>query len=410
MKLPPIFDEFGLVEKIANNLTNREVMNLNAIPEIKKKLDYYRGLFGKIQELTDTEFEKLKQNITTFFNIKPVSTAAQLPKFLVRISNNNRILKAQGRELSYLTDIDQLLAPPVQFCNYGRCNIPGQQVTYCALDEASAYWETKPQNGAVITISRFLLKTGARGVCSVIKNDKENNPHIAHELQEVFYLLNEFFIDVYAYPVERDRPKDYLFSALLSSDQMFYPVKSDGDLEAIIYPSVQRKKMGDNFAIKNELLLKKYDLYSVKTKFILDEFENLDPSIAEPTTDCVIGPFGTTAFDFENGKILYTAKADELFRIFRNIQTGSAKQVRIDNGPDIPKNIAFNLAPPDHKPVPKPYVDDRPKSHKAKYGRNDKVSVEYTNGTMVAGVKYKKVEADIFNGLCKVIEFVPGSE
>jgi len=26
MKLLPIFDEFGLVEKIANNLTNREVM------------------------------------------------------------------------------------------------------------------------------------------------------------------------------------------------------------------------------------------------------------------------------------------------------------------------------------------------------------------------------------------------
>jgi len=408
--LPPIFDEFGLVEKIANNLTNREVINLNPIPEIKKKLDYYRTLFGKIQDLSDIEFEKLKQNITTFFNLKPVSTAAHLPKFLVRISNNNRILKAQGLELSYLNDIGQLLAPPVQFCNYGRCNVPGQQVTYCALDEASAYWETKPQNGDVITISRFLLKSGARGVCSVIKNDKENNPNIAHELQEVFYLLDEFFIDVYAYPVDRDRPKDYLFSALLSSDQMFYPVKSDGDLEAIIYPSVQRKKMGDNFAIKNELLLKKYDLYSVETKFILDEFENLDPSIAEPTTDCVIGSFGTTAFDFKNGKILYTAKADELFRIFRNIQTGSAKQVKIDNGPDIPKNIAFNLAPPDHRPAPNPYVDNRPKLHKAIYGRNDKVSVEYTNGTMVAGVKYKKVEADIFNGLCKVIEFVPGSE
>ena len=136
MKVAPVFDEFGLVEKMANNLTNREVMNLNPIPEIKKKLDYYRSLFGKVQDLTDTEFDTLKQNITTFFNLKPVSTAAQLPKFLVRISNNNRILKAQGRELSYLTDIDQLLAPPAKYCNYGRCNIPGQQVTYCALDEA----------------------------------------------------------------------------------------------------------------------------------------------------------------------------------------------------------------------------------------------------------------------------------
>lgn len=408
--ITPILDRHGLIEKIANNKTNRESMNLNPISDIKKKLDYYRQFFGRIHDLPETEFEELKENITTFFNLKPLSTAATLPRFLVRISNNNRILKAQGKEIGYLTDINQLLAPPVQYCTFGRCNLPRQQVVYCALDEASAYWETKPQNGDVITISRFLLKPGARGVCSVIKTEKEDRPNIAHKLQEVFYILDEFFIDAYAYPVDRDRPKDYLFSALLSSDQMFYPVKSDGDLEAILYPSVQRKKMGDNFAIKNELLLEKYDLYSVETKFILDEYENLDPSIAEPTTDCVIGSFGTTAFDFEKGKILYTEKADELFRIFRNIQTGAAKQVRIHNGPDIPKNIAFNLAPPGHTRSVKPFVDHRPKSNKAKYGRNDKVSVEYTNGTIVAGVKYKKVEPDILKGLCKVVEFVPGSD
>ncbi|MDO3626213.1 hypothetical protein [Mucilaginibacter sp. BT774] len=133
MKLTPVFDEFGLVEKIANNLTNREVMNLNPLPEIKKILEYYRSLFGKIQDLNDTEVEKLKQNVTTFFNLKPLSTAAELPKFFVRISNNNRILKAQRRELGYLTDIDQLLAPPAKFCNYGRNNVPGQRITYCAF-------------------------------------------------------------------------------------------------------------------------------------------------------------------------------------------------------------------------------------------------------------------------------------
>jgi hypothetical protein len=105
--IPPVFDE------IANNKTNREVMNLNSIESIIQKLNFYRGYFGKIHDLPLDEFEKLKQNISTFFNLKPMASAAELPGFLVRISNNNRILAGKGKELNYLTEIDELLAPPL---------------------------------------------------------------------------------------------------------------------------------------------------------------------------------------------------------------------------------------------------------------------------------------------------------
>jgi hypothetical protein len=290
----------------------------------------------------------------------------------------------------------------VDFCSFGRCNMPKQQVVYCALDEASAYWETKPRNGDIITISRFVLKPGAKAICSVIKTEKTENPQISHDLQKVFYLLEEFFIEAYSYPVDRNWPKDYLFSALISSDQLFYPVPGNGDIEAIIYPSVQRKKMGDNFAIKNDVLLKKYDLYSVETKFILDEFENLDPSVVEPTTDCVMGSFGTTAFDFETGKILYSEKADELFKLFRMMQTGPNKQVRIDNGPDVPKNISFNLAPKGSKPPPQ--LNATSPAKKTSFSRNDKVNVEYKNGEIFFALKYKKIESDLQKGLCKIVD------
>lgn len=400
--IAPVFDELGLIEKIANNKTNQEVMNLNSVDDVKKKLDYYRSLFGKIHDLPEEEFERLRNNITTFFNLKPVARAAELPSQLIRISNNNRILQGQSKELNYLTNISELLAPPIEYCNFGRCNMPKQQVVYCALDEASAYWETKPQNGDVITISRYLLKPGATAICSVIRSEKTQNQKVSHRLEEVHYLLEEFFIDAYSFPVDRNRPKDYLFSALISSDQLFYPVTDSGNIEAIIYPSVQRKKMGDNFAIKNEILLKKYDLYSVETKFILDEFENLDPNVAEPTTDCIMGSFGTTAFDFKTGEILYSEKADELFKIFRMMQTGPNKQVRFDNGPDIPKNISFNLAPKGSKPPPQPTINKSIK--KISFGRNDKVNIEYNSGEMFFGVKYKKIEGDLNKGLCKIID------
>lgn len=114
-------------------------------------------------------------------------------------------------------------------------------------------------------------------------------------------------MDAYSLLVSRDRPGDYVFSGLLSSEMLFYPVVANNNFEAIIYPSVQKKKFGDNFAIRNDLIFEKYNLIGVETKFILDEYENLDPSTNEVTTDQVIGSFGTEVFDFENGKILYNS-------------------------------------------------------------------------------------------------------
>lgn len=120
-----------MIDKIANNETNQEEPNLNSTKDIVEKLLYYRSLFCKVQDLTDEEFVKLKKDISKFFNLKIGNNTQKPPNRLVRISNNNRILAAQRKELSYLTDISQLLAPPIESCGFGRCNIPNQQVLYC---------------------------------------------------------------------------------------------------------------------------------------------------------------------------------------------------------------------------------------------------------------------------------------
>ena len=62
----------------------------NPISEITKKLDYYRNLLGKTHDLVENDFLKIASNISTFFNITPLSTAHELPEWLVRVSNNNR--------------------------------------------------------------------------------------------------------------------------------------------------------------------------------------------------------------------------------------------------------------------------------------------------------------------------------
>ena len=196
----------------------------------------------------------------------------------------------------------------------------------------------------------------------------------------------------------KDRPRDYLFSALLSSEMLFYPIVSDNNIEAIIYPSVQKKKFGQNFAIRNDLIFERYNLVGVETRFILDEYENLDPASDEVTTDQLIGSFGTTAFDFDSGKILYNEKVDELFKLFRDLQTGEGKQVRY-NHPNTPKNIAFNLTPSSHHDK----VGEIKK--KPNLGRNHRIDVVYQDGTRKDRIKYKTVLSDIESGKCSITKY-----
>ena len=55
-----------MIDKIANNETNLEELNLHPTADIVEKLNYYRSFFGKVQDLTDDEFENLKKDIAKF--------------------------------------------------------------------------------------------------------------------------------------------------------------------------------------------------------------------------------------------------------------------------------------------------------------------------------------------------------
>ncbi len=184
----------------------------------------------------------------------------------------------------------------------------------------------------------------------------------------------------------------------MSSEQLFYPIVSDKNFEALIYPSVQKKKFGENFAIRNEIILERYNLIGVETRFILDEYENIDPASDEITTDQIIGSFVTTEFDFKTGKILYNEKADEIFNLFRMMQTGQNKQIRYEHE-GVPKNIPFNLSP---KKANKVQIKS---STRSKIGRNERINVVYQNGTRKDNVKFKSVQYDIENGKCKITNY-----
>jgi hypothetical protein len=322
--------------------------------------------------LTEEEYQLLKRNIATFFNLKSVVKAVSLPKHVVRISHNSNIFSGRGEPVSYITSIDDLLAPPEHLVRVNRCNIENQRVLYCSMDEASAYWETKPKFGDIITVSRFVLKEGANCVCSVIVPEPVSAKNFGDPLVLVYSLIREFFVDAFTQRVARDRPRDYIFSAMISSEQLYYPIPHPDNVAAIIYPSVQRSGFGDNMAIRNDVFLDKYNFLAAETRFILEEYLNHDPKSVEPTTDQVMASLYSYAYDPATGKISYAPKMDELFKLFTNFQDPKNPQQRFDNGPNIPKNLEFNLT--DLKFVPpeylKEYLIKTPKDVKSEEGNH----------------------------------------
>jgi len=81
-----------MIDNIANNKTNQELLHLNPPEKVKVKLDYYRTLFGKTHDLPVAEFEELKKDIATFFNLKPVGVPDKIPERLVRMSRPRKTL------------------------------------------------------------------------------------------------------------------------------------------------------------------------------------------------------------------------------------------------------------------------------------------------------------------------------
>ncbi len=385
-----------MIRKVANNETNQEPMNLEPTEKIIEKLDYYRSLIPKLHELSESEIADLKKDVGTFFNIKPVVFSKQVPEHLVRISSNTNIL---GDKLNFITEIDHLLAPPSHLSKFNRCNLPGEEVIYCATDEITAYWETKPKKGDVISISLFKAKENATLNCAVIDPKRKAPKEFKNQLEEVFYLINDFFVEVFTMPVERNNPQKYFFSATISSEQLFYPIASEKNIEAMVYPSVQRKMNGYNFALKNDIILEKYDLVDVTTRFIIEEYDDTNPTTTDRPIDDLIASISIKEFDFEKRKLIYPKDFYDRFEFFRYLQQMGGNQVRFDK-PLGQKE--FNEYLKTQSALKK---TERTKVAEKKYGRNDKVTVMYyNNGPVKKNIKYKFVEKDIKERKCMIIK------
>ena len=308
-----------LLDKIVKDI-NRQLFN--SLESIKEKLDYYRQIINKgLSNLTEQEFNYLHLDIKKFFNIEFSAHADAYPSNLFRISFNKPITN-EGRG-GRLKKVTQLLGPPPDKSTFNRCNLPGESIFYCALDFNTAVWETKPQFDNVITVSEWKIKEGQK----LIMHSIFNHPDIAnvnaeskkafdgylkemdkiHPNQyELFDTIIKFITEEFIKPVPKDKPREYLFSAYFAST-LFKPSPNGFGIEAISYPSIQRKFGVTNLAILNSLVLKKLDTVAATTHDVIKGNYDIDPCSNEP----VLGVFPAyeriTQFDVENDIIIYPA-------------------------------------------------------------------------------------------------------
>lgn len=297
----------------------------NSPKSVREKLSYFKKISDKgLENFTDAQIADLKAEFIKFVNVNFAFFADTYPTKLFRVTNNKTL--NDGKKVR-LQKIDQLIGPPLDKSYYGRCNLPGESVFYAALNFRTAIWETKPEEGDLITVSEWEIKEGKRLDTQMIfhptfTNLSEESNHAYNawldkkkemgiEISEIFEDLMKFFTEEFMKVVQSDRKKNYLFSSIFSS--RFLQGKRDKNgfkIEAIAYPSVKMKYGLTNLAILNELVFEKLNLNSItlyevgetnydETNVLNDDLIKVSPLIIQ-----------TKDFDFVNNKINYDADAE----------------------------------------------------------------------------------------------------
>lgn len=269
-----------MIDKIVRNAKNNIIEPKFKIVE---KLDYFRVLSNNgLQNITSSEFKKLKNDIKTFFNLSIALSNDISTINLFRIRKNEKNDKSQIVKFKKITD---LIGPKKEDTTIQRANMKGESVFYAALDMSTAISETRPETGDTITLSEWRLRKdktlrntfifhpdkininsdSQKAFIGYLKSIKNLNK----DLEEIYKELLSFIAEEFMKPVEEDI--NYLFSSLFSSNILQKGKDAnDYQIESITYPSVKGNGKVTNIAILNSLILEKLELISVKTMKIIE--------------------------------------------------------------------------------------------------------------------------------------------
>src|ERR1700722_3299065 len=158
-----------MIEKIVLDQSKHIFASLEHINE---KLAYYRQLSKRgLSNLSDEEYNNLKFDIETFFNVEFTCFFRDFrPPFLYRVSINKTIPSTIEND-GLLHKVSQLLGAPKNCSKLNRCNFEGESIFYSAIDFTIAIRETQPKIGDIITVSEWKIKDNKSLIRNQIFND-----------------------------------------------------------------------------------------------------------------------------------------------------------------------------------------------------------------------------------------------
>ena len=169
---------------------------------------------------------------------------------------------------------------------YGRANKIQESILYATFDILTALSEMRPKVGDLITISTWKLKTNYDLIVTpIFKNTTKNGEvHNAmslraeieykkalrqydEQLQKQLDIIIQFITDCFNKEVDNTNHYDYFLSSHYAS-KIFWEFQN-GEIDAILYPSVRQSLTLNNIAIKPTIFDLNYELDTVEESIVI---------------------------------------------------------------------------------------------------------------------------------------------
>jgi hypothetical protein len=246
----------------ASLLPLRTFLAKNSINE--KNIEWIKKYLENVTLLTGLTY---KQKISTF----------------QRITVNPKIFAGQNKRI---TEIKYLTNPPKELVNtFGRANSPGESILYATFDPITALSEMRPNIGDLITISKWRLKTEYDlTVTPVFKNSTKNGEvhnemsfranieyrkqlkQYDEQLQKQLDIILQFVADCFNKDVNDGNHFDYFLSSHYAN-RLLWELQN-GEIDAILYPSVRQSLTLTNIALKPLVFKTNYELELVEESVV----------------------------------------------------------------------------------------------------------------------------------------------
>ena len=205
----------------------------------------------------------------------------KIPTFR-RVTINSKVIGNNSR----IFETKYLQQPPKELVKrYGRANSIQESVLYATFDPITAISEMRPNIGDIITISTWNLKTDYDLTVSPIFKNSTKDGEIHNEMSlraEIEYekslkqydeqlckqldIILQFVADCFNKEVEDTNHYDYYLSAYYSNK--IFGELQNGEIDAILYPSVRQSLAMTNIAIKPLVFEKNYEIEKVEESII----------------------------------------------------------------------------------------------------------------------------------------------